>query len=449
MTAEILLGLAALLGILFLIRRHFWLNRNEERLPWINAPRTTRTDSSIGAEPASAPPASVHPVFNENRCIGCGSCMEACPEGDVLGIVDFETRLVNPSRCMGHGACAAACPMDAITLVSGSLARGIDLPDTKPNFASQIPGVYIVGELGGMGLIRNAIEQGRQAMESIRRQRHGGEDGGLDVLIIGSGPAGLSATLAAMGHGLRYVTLEQGGPGASLRHHPRRGIGLSVPAKLSVFGEVALAGKDKEALLALWQSIDRDTGITINYRERAEAITRNENGFLVRSSTGQYQTRAVLLATGLGGTPQKLGIPGEDSAKVAYRLTDPGQFHNRRVLVVGGGDSAVDAAIAVAQAQPQTITLVSPKSDFSRCSDQNRERLKEFELTGRIRVMPQSRVHLIAEKIVEIQGPAGTVELLNDDVIVCIGGIGPDALLKSLGLRMEKRTDTLWPPEKA
>ena len=443
MAVEILLGLAALLGALFLIRRFFWLGRDTEHVPRTRKPRAAGTEPG-GAEPTPTPPASVHPVINENRCIGCGSCLDACPEGDVIGIVDFETRLVNPSRCMGHGACAAACPMDAITLMLDSSARGVNLPETKPNYASQIPGLYIVGELGGMGLIRNAIEQGRQAMESIRRQRRIGEDDGLDVVIVGAGPAGLSASLAAMGHQLRYVTLEQGEIGASLRNYPRKKVVLSAPAKLPVFGEVALAGMDKEALAALWQDIARDTGVKINYRESVETITRTENGFLVRSSAGEYQTRFVLLATGRGGTPQKLGIPGEDLPKVTYRLSDPGQYRNRRVLVVGSGDSAVDAAIAIALAQPQSVTLAFASEDLSRCSKQNREHLREFELTGRIHVMPQSRALRIAEKSVEIQSPAGTVELPNDDVVISIGGTGPDALLKSLGLPASKRADALW-----
>lgn len=442
MVAEILFGLAALLGVLFLARRLFWLNRDLE--PRDRGSLLRRTKPKTVQAPAPTPPASLHPVINENRCIGCGSCMEACPEGDVLGIVDFETRLVNPSRCMGHGACATACPMDAITLVAGPLARGVNLPETKPNFASQIPGVYIVGELGGMGLIRNAMEQGRQAMESIQRQRGAGEDGGLDVLIIGAGPAGLSASLAAKSHHLRFVTLEQEGMGDALRHYPRVGVELSEPIKLPLVGEVALAGMDKEALTELWQAIARDTGLTIHYGERAESIARHENGFRVRSSVKEYQTRTVLLATGLGGTPQKLDVQGEDLPKVAYRLADPGQYQGRRVLVVGPSDSAAEAAVAIALAQAQTVTLVNPNADFSLCGEALRERLQEFEMTGRVRIMLQSQVQGIAEKIVVIEGPAGTVELLNDDVIVCAGGIGPDALLKSLGLTAQKRTDPLW-----
>ena len=282
-------------------------------------------------------------------------------------------------------------------------------------------------------------------MESIRRQQRGGEDDGLDVVIVGAGPAGLSASLAAMGHRLRYVTLEQGEIGASLRHYPRKGVALSAPVKLPVFGEVALAGMDKEALVGLWQAIVRGTGVTINCHESVEAIIRTENGFLVRSPSGEYQTRAVLLATGRGGTPRKLGIPGEDLTKVTYRLDDPGQYRNRRVLVVGDGDSAVDTAIAIALAHPQAVTLAFPGDDPSLCSKQNRERLREFELTGRVRVMPQSQVQSIAEKTVAIRGPTGTDEILNDAVIVCMGGIGPEALLKSLGLTAAKRADALWP----
>jgi len=444
MAAKIIFGLLALIGVVALVRRLVLLNRDREHPPRVKATRRGHKAADSATETTPPPPASLRPVINENRCIGCNACMEACPEDGVFGVVDFETQVVNPSRCMGHGACASACPMDAITLALGSSARGVDLPQIKPNFASQIPGVYIVGELGGMGLIRNSMEQGRQAMESIQRQRAGGDDGILDVVIVGAGPAGLSASLAALGHKLRYVTLEQGDVGDTLRHAPRGSIGAQALVKLPVVGELDLAGKDKEGLIEIWGNIVRDNGLAIHFNERVETISRVENGFLVRSPSGEYQTRTVLLATGLGGTPQRLDVPGEDLPKVAYRLADPSRYRNRRVLVAGAGDTAIDAAIAIASAHPQTVTLANPNSDFSRCDESSRERLVEFELTGRVRVIQPAQIQLIAEKTVVIQGPAGTVELLNDDVIVCLGGIGPDALLKSLGLTVGTRPDTFW-----
>lgn len=445
MAAQILLGLAFFLGSLILALGLLRILRGPLRPPrWGKKPRQEKTSTTGGIE-EGIPPASLHPVFNENRCIGCGACIAACPEGDVIGIVDFETQLINPSHCLGHGACAAACPMDAITLVHGTAQRNTDIPSLKPTFSTQISGLYVAGELGGMGLIRNAVEQGRQAVESIRRRKGIGEGDGLDVVIVGAGPAGLSASLAAMGRKLRYVTLEQGGPGESLLHYPRRKIVLSAPANLPVYGEVALAGMDKDTLQALWRDVVRDTGVKINYQERVETITRSGNGFSVRTVQGEYQTQAVLLACGRGGTPNTLGIPGETLGKVVYRLAGPERYRGRRVLVVGGGDNAVEAAIAIALERSTQVTLSYRGEAFFRCAGDNRRQLEELEQAGKLRVMLQSQLLRIGETAVEIQNQEGVLELPNDDVIICIGGIRPDEIYQSFGLVTPRRDDKFWP----
>src|SRR6516225_4595526 len=154
-------------------------------------------------------PTSLHPRIDPVKCLGCGACARACPEGDVLGLINGKAVLVEPTNCIGHGACKTACPTGAISLVFGSETRGVELPRLGPDFQTNVAGLFIAGELGGMGLIRNAIEQGRQAMESVASLDGIGRAGSLDVIIVGCGPAGLSASLAALGRKLRFLTLEQ------------------------------------------------------------------------------------------------------------------------------------------------------------------------------------------------------------------------------------------------
>ena len=198
-------------------------------------------------------------------CIGCNSCSEVCPEGDVIGIIEEKAALINPTDCIGHGACAEACPVDAITLVFGTEKRGVDIPYVNENFETNVPGIFIAGELGGMGLIRNAIEQGRQAMESICQKPGLGQGNDLDVVIIGAGPAGFSATLGAHANNLRYVTLEQESLGGTVSHFPRGKLVMTQPAELPIVGKVQFTEISKEQLLGFWHKVATKTAIKINF----------------------------------------------------------------------------------------------------------------------------------------------------------------------------------------
>ena len=184
-------------------------------LIWYMRMRRRREAAAIAAaeealEASMTEPPSLHPVIDINRCVGCRSCVNACPEQNahaVLGMIRGKAWLVGPSNCIGHGACQRACPVDAISLVFGTERRGVDIPLVKPNFETNVPGLFIAGELGGMGLIRKAVEQGRHAIEAIRKRQD--RKYPLDVVIVGAGPAGLAASLGALEHKLRFVTVEQ------------------------------------------------------------------------------------------------------------------------------------------------------------------------------------------------------------------------------------------------
>ncbi|AYH42413.1 NAD(P)-binding domain-containing protein [Azoarcus sp. DN11] len=385
-----------------------------------------------------AEPSSRYPVVDPAVCMGGGACARACPE-EAIGFVGGKAHLVDPAACIGHGVCAPACPVEAITLVYGTAKRGMDIPQVAPSFETNVPGIFIAGELGGLGLIHNAIDQGRLAMESVAKRRAEGEL--LDVVIVGAGPAGLAATLGAMEKKLRFVTLEQENALGGTPNHrfPRNKLVMTYPVTLPLVGKLKVREILKETLLGLWQSAADRVKMPMNYNERVEQVTPLDKGFVVRTNRAEYRTANVLLALGRGGTPRKLGVPGEDLPKVVYRLTDAEQYRGQAVLVVGGGDSAIEAAVSLA-AEPDTRVTLSYRGDaFGRVKPKNRDRLAEAEGAGRLTVVLNSTVTLVEADHVVLDHKGERLALDNDMVIVCAGGILPTAMLKAMGVEVETK----------
>jgi len=407
--------------------------------------RSERRNVEIRHEAVSAglsEPASLHPTIDEGQCIGCGACVHACPETNVLGLISGKATLVEPTHCIGHGACAAACPVGAITLVFGTASRGVDIPLVNPNFETNVPGLFIAGELGGMGLIRNAVEQARQAVESIKKLDGIGRSKDLDVVIVGAGPAGISATLAAKAFKLRSVTVEQDSLGGTVSHYPRGKVVMTAPVTLPLVGKVKFSETTKEALLNFWKKVVAQTALKINFGERVERIDQDGSGFKVKTTRSSYRSRAVLLAIGRRGTPRKLGALGEELSKVVYRLVDPEQFRGKHVLVVGGGDSALEAAAALAEERGTTVTLSYRSEAFGRAKPKNRQRVDAGAASGRIKVLLKSEVKRITGQSVDLEHDGRPVTLKNDAVIVCAGGILPTEFLKSIGIAVETKYGT-------
>jgi thioredoxin reductase (NADPH) len=291
-----------------------------------------------------------------------------------------------------------------------------------------------------MGLIRNAVEQGRQAIESVRKLKPTSTP--FDVVIIGAGPAGFSATLACKQHGLRYVTVEQESLGGRIAHFPRGKIVMTQPARLPIVGEIRLGEIGKDKLLSFMKEIESKTGIKIYYNEKMETIEKNERGFVVKTSRDSYATRAILLALGRGGTPRKLGVPGEELPKVVYRLIEPDQYVHQHILVVGGGDAALEAACSIAESSKSTVTLSYRSESFSRVKERNRQILKEAEASGKVKIVLNSNVREIRPREITIEVAGKLTELRNDTVIVCAGGILPLDFLKNLGIQVETKFGT-------
>jgi thioredoxin reductase/NAD-dependent dihydropyrimidine dehydrogenase PreA subunit len=388
-------------------------------------------------------PPSLHPDINPHLCAGCGTCVDACPEHDVLAMVDGKAVLVTGANCIGHGKCKTACPMNAITLVFGTATRGVDIPSVGPDFETNVPGIFIAGELGGMGLIRNAIEQGRQAIDSVARRAAAGPRLEHDVVIVGAGPAGFAASLAAMQRRLRSVTIEQETLGGTVAHYPRGKIVMTAPAVLPLYGKLNFRETTKEKLLEVWADVERRTGIRIRYSERMEAIETLSDGFEVRTTAGRYRTRSVVLCIGRRGTPRKLGVPGEDRSKVVYRLADPEQYADRHVLVAGGGDSALEAAVALSEIRNTTVTLSYRGASFSRAKQKNRQRVDAAVKAGRLDLLLESEVVEVGDRAVLLREKSGEREIRNDAVIVCAGGILPTEMLRGIGIEIETKYGTV------
>lgn len=386
-------------------------------------------------------PASLHPVIDPARCQGCGACVSACPEGTVLGLVSGRAHLIEPTKCIGHGACRTACPYDAITLVFGTEKRGVDIPLLKPNFETNVPGLYIAGELGGMGLIRNAVTQGVQAMEAIQRSL-AAHPHPLDVLVVGAGPAGLAASLQAKKAGLRYRTLDQDSFGGTVSHFPRGKVVMTAPVDLPIVGKVQFRETTKEKLLAFWQGALARAQLEVQEQERVEDVRAVEGGFAVRTTRGELHAARVLLAIGRRGTPRTLGVPGEELPKVVYRLIDPAQYRGQHVLVVGGGDSALEAAIATAEEPGTTVTLSYRGDAFGRGKAKNRTRLAELQALGRVTVMLSSNVVRIDAQDVELKTATAVQTLRNDAVIVSAGGVLPTPFLRKIGIEVDTKHGT-------
>jgi thioredoxin reductase (NADPH) len=400
-------------------------------------------------------PKAQHPHIDTNYCIGCATCTSVCPEGDVLAMIGAKAVIVNGYKCIGHALCADACPVGAITMVMASPSMAGDLPFLTPDSETTVPNLFIAGELGGLALIKNAVNQGRDCVDLVasRFKENGSHQpipGVYDILIIGAGPAGISASLRAIEHKLNYLTLERDEVGGTVAKYPRQKLVMTSPVEFPMYGKFKKLQLSKEALLAFWDMILNRADFNVSTGEKVDDVQRGADGiFTIVTGTNQYRARAVILALGRAGEPRKLGVKGEDLPKVMYRLIEADHYINKKILVIGGGDSAVEAAMGLASQTGNQVTLSYRSERFSRIKERNTKRIEDFMRSKKLKVLFNSNPVEFKPESVILDVNGTHQEIPNDYVWIFAGGTPPNAFLKKIGVGFGEQDVTLTASKEA
>jgi thioredoxin reductase/Pyruvate/2-oxoacid:ferredoxin oxidoreductase delta subunit len=393
-------------------------------------------------------PKAQHPHIDNNYCIGCATCTSVCPEGDVLAMIGGKAVIVNGHKCIGHGLCADACPVGAITMVMASPSMARDMPQLTPDHETTVPGMFIVGELGGLALIKNAVNQGRDCVDTITTRLKANPvppmPGVHDIVIIGAGPAGISASLRAIENKLNYLTIERDEIGGTVAKYPRQKLVMTSPVEFPMYGKFKKMQLSKENLLAFWDMILNRADFNVSTGEKVDDIQKGPDRiFTIITATNQYRSRTVVLALGRAGEPRKLGVKGEDLPKVMYRLIEADHYINKKILVIGGGDSAVEAAMGLASQKGNRVTLSYRSERFSRIKERNAKRIEEFIESGKLQTLFNSNPVEFKPESVILDVAGQQQEIPNDFVWIFAGGTPPTAFLQKVGIGFGLRDVTL------
>src|ERR1017187_8873912 len=393
-------------------------------------------------------PKSQHPHIDINYCIGCATCTTVCPEGDVVAMLGGKAAIVNGYKCIGHALCAESCPVGAITMVMATPSMSADMPYMTPEYETSLENLFIIGELGGLALIKNAVNQGRECVDTLIRRRAASrqpaQPGVYDLLIVGAGPAGISASLRAIENKLNYVTLEQDEIGGTVAKYPRQKLVMTSPVEFPMYGKFKKTELSKENLLAFWNVVLNRADFNGRTGEKVEDIKKGADGvFTVVTANNQYRARAVVLALGRTGTPRKLGVKGEELPKVMYRLIEADHYINKQILVVGGGDSAVEAAMGLAPQVGNQVTLSYRQGAFGRIKERNSQRIADSIRKGKVNVLFNSTPVEFTENSVVLDVSGARQEIPNDFVWIFAGGAPPNDFLKKIGVAFGMQDMTL------
>jgi len=408
--------------------------------------RRARAKRFEAVEEAQQPAIPLLHSINDDRCIGCEACIDVCPT-EVLDLVDHKVRVARFSDCVQCEQCATSCPTMALVMYrAGTTPRMLTVPELDEHFQTGIPGQYLIGEVAGKPLVKNAANLGRAVIEHVVRElavpgaRAGGREI-LDVVIVGSGPGGLSAGLTCMKRQLSCLVLEKEHIiSSTVSRYPKGKHFMAEPSTATNVSFLPVFDGTKEQLVAAWQQVIEGVRLPIKLGEAVETVKKGDDGiFEIRTTVATYRARRVVLATGLRGKPRLLVVPGANLEKVQSLLDDPAEFADLDVLVVGGGDSAVEGAMALADVGAR-VTLSYRGDGFKRCKAGNQKRLAEMTAAGQLSVLLESNVAEFTADEVRIRLADGTIQTSpNQRAFVLIGADTPVAWLETNNVRFVER----------
>src|SRR5690606_16302574 len=375
----------------------------------------------------------VHDI-NDDRCTGCDACVAVCPT-NVLDLVANKSRVLRFQDCIQCEACMFACPTEALVMFpEGAQPPPLKIPEIDENFQTAVAGQYLIGEVAGKPLVKNAANLGRAVVEhALATGMYPGALGGgpdtVDVAIVGSGPGGLSAALTCIQKGLSYVVLDKEQMIAStIARYPKGKLVMAEPYDTENLSLLPVFDSSKEQLIPIWKELIERVQVQVKLGESVESVTKGRDGaFEIRTTVATYRAQRVVLSIGTRGKPRTLQVPGENLPKVYSLLEDPDDWQGKSVLVVGGGDSACEAALALADAGAKVMISYRGRG-FNRAQPKNKQSIERYASEGRIKDKLGSQVLQFDPDSVTLSLADGTQKRYpNEAAFVLIGADPPVA----------------------